>query len=182
MDRRVTVRHPASRVPAPWVRSRISLAPGAHVTLECREVSTKVSRTSPVAVPAGTLVTAAAALEDSKVVAAPTWVMVVVVVDTSKGAALMPAAMTMTPIDAPMMLFHQRESAGRLRRVRLPRLRGPGWSVLLRWFGPPRGLCARCADMSVSLGATDATFATGGRMNLTHRRQRRANSDHLDGI
>src|SRR5260370_21439085 len=114
MDRRVTVRHPASRVPAPWVRSRIRLAPGADVTLECREVSTKVSRTSPVAGPAGTLGTAAAALEDSKVVAAPTWVMVVVVVDTSQGAALRPAAMTMSPLDAPIMLVHPRDRARRL--------------------------------------------------------------------
>src|SRR5438093_1914024 len=76
----VMVRHPARRVPAPRLRARISLAPDAHVTLEARRVSTKVSRTSPVAVPAGTPVTAVAALEDSKVVAVPTWVMAAVVV------------------------------------------------------------------------------------------------------
>ena len=80
-----TVRQAASRVPAPWVWSRIRVAPEVHVTVEPRRVSTKVSRTSPGAVFAGTPVTTVAAPADSKVVAPPTWLTAGVVVDVSRG-------------------------------------------------------------------------------------------------
>lgn len=61
----VMVRHPASRVPTPYqllrAWSRISRAPAPQVTLDPLRVSTKVSRTLPATVPAGTAVTAVAA-------------------------------------------------------------------------------------------------------------------------
>jgi hypothetical protein len=125
------------------------------MTLELRRVSTKVSRTSPAAVPAGTGVTAVEALEDSKVVAVPTWVMVVVVVavDTSRGRARMPVATMMMAIDAPMMLHQKRERAGRPRRVRLLRLRRAMPSMLSYLSEPPRDLGHRSAGISVSFGA-----------------------------
>jgi hypothetical protein len=93
------------------------------VTLERREVSTKVSRMSPPAVPAGTLVTAAPEREDSKVVAVPTWLMVVVAVavDASRGtAALMPVIVRRTAIDVPRNPIQQCKSDGGPRRTRLP--------------------------------------------------------------
>jgi hypothetical protein len=90
---------------------KISFDPEAHVTLEPWRVSMKVSRTSPVVVPAGTLVIAVAALADSKVVAVPTWVTVAVVVAVVArcGTAPMPAATMMMPIDAPITLGQRRE-------------------------------------------------------------------------
>ena len=151
-----TARHAASRVPAPWLRLKISLAPEVQVTVAPRRVSTKVSRTSPVTVPAGTLVTAVAALADSNVVAAPTWAIVAVVVDASRGAAPMPPTMrsaTMMATSTPRMPFRERESAGRSRQENLPRRRGPVSSVLLGWFKPARGHCPRSADMSIPFGA-----------------------------
>ena len=182
-DRPVKLRQAASRVPAPWLWPRISLAPEAHVTLEPRRVSTKVSRTSPAAVPAGTLVTAVAALEDSKVVAVPTWVMVVVaaVADASRGTARIPAATTMMPaattmmlIDAPMMPFQQRDRARWPRRVRPLRRRGPVSSALLNRFEPPRDPSRRCADMSVSFGAMRRRLHNRCVTNLARRGPRRA--------
>lgn len=108
-----TVRHATSWVSPARLWSRIRLAPEVHVTREPPWVSTKVSRTSPVAVPGGTLVTAVAVLADAKVVDVPTWVMVAVVVDASRrGVASAAAATRMMPIDAPMMRFQPRESAG----------------------------------------------------------------------
>ena len=108
---------------------------------------------SPEAVPAGSLVTAVATLEDLKVVAVPTWVMVAVVVaavlDTTKGAALMAVATTMRPIDAPMTAFHQNESAARPRRLCLRR-RGPAAPMPLYRFEPEWGSTPRCADMDAS--------------------------------
>ena len=113
-DRPVTVRHTASRVPAPWVWFRISRAPERQLTLAPRRVSINVSRMSPVLVPVGTAVMARPAFMDSKVVAVPTWVMVVAavdargiaaVVDVSRGTTLIPVATIMIPIVTPMMAF-----------------------------------------------------------------------------
>ena len=61
------------------------------MTLDPLRVSTKVSKTLPATVPAGTAVTAVTAWRDSKVVAVPTWEMAAVGVDTSFGTVLMPA-------------------------------------------------------------------------------------------
>jgi hypothetical protein len=117
----------------------------------------KVSRTSPVMVPAGTLVIAVAALADSKVVAVPTWVTVAVVVAVVArcGTAPMPAATMMMPIDAPITLSQKRECAGWPRRASLLRRRGPVPGVLLDRLEPPPGPSLRCAAMSISLSALD---------------------------
>jgi hypothetical protein len=119
----VTVRHPASLVPIPYqllrVRLRISLAPEPHVTVDPLRVSTKVSRTLPATVPAGTAVTAVAAWRDWKVVVVPTWEMAAAGVDASFGTVLMPAATTMIPAAAPMTLSQARESPAGLRGGRL---------------------------------------------------------------
>jgi hypothetical protein len=118
---------------------------------------------SPVAVPVGTAVTAVPAMEDSNVVAVPTWVMVAVVVaavvDSTKGAALMAVATTRRPIEAPMTLFHQSESARCPRRPRLCPRRGPAPPMLLCWFEPLCGPAPLCADMDISLAAIEATSA-----------------------
>jgi hypothetical protein len=181
----VTLRQAASWVPDPSLRSRISLAPEVHLTAEPRLVSTKVSSTSPGAVPAGTAVTAVTALADSKVVAAPTWVMVAVVVDASRGTTPMPAAMsstTMMAISAPMIPLNQRETAGRLRQVILLRRRGPVSSVPLGWFEPVRCHCSRFAGMFIPFCAIWCDFrAMGGDREPNSRMSRRANSDDLDG-
>ena len=182
----VTVRHPARRVPDPRFWLRISLAPDVHMTLEPRGVSTKVSSTSPVAVPAGTAVTAVAVLRDSKVAAVPTWVMaavvavVVVAVDTSFGTAPMPAATTMMPTDAPMTPIQKRDSAGCPRRGYLLRPRRPISSMLSYESKPSRGPCRRCADMSVSFGAIVTISAQLAQFrNLTCRQWLRMNIEQI---
>ena len=87
------------------------------MTLAPGRVWTKVSRTSPVAVPAGTPVTTVAVLVNLAVVAVPTWVMSAVVVTAvvfvvSEGMAFMTAPTPIMPIDATRMLCHKRESTG----------------------------------------------------------------------
>jgi hypothetical protein len=100
-------------------------------------------------------------------------VFVVVVADVSRGTALIPVPTTMIPvpttmmpvatammaIDAPMMPLRQRESAGWPRRVRPLRRRGPVSSARSYRFAPSRGPSRRCADMSISFGAVETTFA-----------------------
>jgi hypothetical protein len=151
-----TLRQAASSV-LDRVRWRISLAPEVHVTLAPRWVSTKVSRTSPVTVPAGTMVMAVPAFEDSKVDATPVCVMVMVVaaVDVSScGAALTAMPTPRTPAVTATMVRQPRGSPGRPRRA-CPRgrrgRRGPASSLLPYWLKSPRGYGPGCADMSISL-------------------------------
>jgi hypothetical protein len=117
-------------VPIPYqllrVWLRMSRAPEPQLTLDPFLVSTKVSRTLPATVPAGTAVTAVAARPDSKVVAVPIWEMAAAGVDTSFGTVWMPAATTMIPAAAPMTLSQARESPAGLRGGRLT-----GWRPLL---------------------------------------------------
>src|SRR5579862_648140 len=184
MDWPTMVRQAASRVPDPWVWLRIRCAPEAHVTVAARRVSTKVSRTSPGAVPAGTPVTTVLALADSNVVAAPTWLTVADVVDVSLGTACRPTATrstAMTPTSAVMTPFRPRLSAGRPCHGSPLRRRGPVSSVPLGWFQPACGHCPG-ADMSIPFSAIWCAYcATVVFANLTRRCHRRLNSDDLDG-
>jgi hypothetical protein len=127
----------------------------------------------------GTLVTAVAALEDSKVVAVPTWVMVeavaVVAAGNSFGTAPVPAATTMMPSDTPMMLHQKPESDGWPRRARLLPCRGPVPSVLVNLFELLGVTGRRSADISISSGAWKSHLHNKPVTNLARRRQRRTN-------